>query len=260
MKKDRHTKIEVACEVCGTLFMARKERVDKGQGRFCGHGCFNEWQRSEKKNTIWGRKDLATIYKSGSRHIARWYDENGKSKSCTYPRWWWETNVGEIPSGMIVLYKDNDPQNNDPENFILGTKSDALRVGNQTRKSNPASWAEYQNSQSIRMVKKWESGDFDSLRGSGHYRWKGGTAKDIYPDSFYEIRDFIRNRDRNVCQICGKDVSKNSRSGHVHHIDGNKKNSDQDNLILLCRSCHSRVHTKSDTSPVIMAFRSKLLE
>ena len=260
MKKDRHKKVEVICEWCGEVFFARAERVDIGLGRFCTKEHYHLWKNKYNQENIWGHKELAARYKIGGRFCARWYNSEGKPVSMTYPRWWWEMNVGEIPEGMIVLYKDNNPQNLDPGNFILGTKSDALRAGNRTRKSNPVAWAEYQNSQSKRMIKKWEGGDFDSLRGSGHYRWKGGTAKDIYPDSFYEIREFIRDRDRNVCQICGKDVSERPRSGHIHHIDGNKKNSDQSNLILLCRSCHSKVHTKSYTSPVIMAFRAKLLE
>ena len=32
--------------------------------------------------------------------------------------------------------------------------------------------------------------------------------------------------------------------GHIHHRDGNKKNNDPDNLILLCRDCHARCRIK----------------
>lgn len=31
--------------------------------------------------------------------------------------------------------------------------------------------------------------------------------------------------------------------GHIHHKDGNPKNNNPDNLILLCRNCHLRLHS-----------------
>lgn len=33
---------------------------------------------------------------------------------------------------------------------------------------------------------------------------------------------------------------------HVHHIDRNHKNDDQDNLITLCSSCHLKLHWRED--------------
>lgn len=32
--------------------------------------------------------------------------------------------------------------------------------------------------------------------------------------------------------------------GHVHHKDGNREHNDPDNLILLCRGCHVRIHSR----------------
>lgn len=258
MKRDRHTKVEVNCVWCGNLFQARTERVAKGQGRFCGKECFDNWQRKQKQDTIWGRKDLATCYNIGGRYTARWYDKNGKIKSTPYPRWWWEMNVGEIPDGMIILHKDNNPMNIDPSNFELGTKSDALIKSNATRKSNTQEWAEYRNKASIRQTQMWKDGKFENLRGKNHYNWRGGTSKDVYPNEFYEIRDFVKSRDNFMCQVCGKSIATTPRSGHVHHRDGNKQNSDQDNLLLLCVSCHAKVHSQVTYSPPIMALRSEL--
>lgn len=58
---------------------------------------------------------------------------------------------------------------------------------------------------------------------------------------------------KSVLCLCGcgtKIVSSDSRgrerkfvrgkSGHVHHIDYNKKNDDRENLILLCKFCHGQ--------------------
>lgn len=268
MKKDRHQKVEVTCDWCGISFLARKERVDAGLGRFCSKPHFHLWRNRESKENIWGRKDLATIYKSGDRHIARWYDENGKSKSCTYPRWWWEMNVGEIPNGMIVLYKDNDPSNISPDNFILGTKSDALVAGTVTRKSDINKWNQYTSKLREKSTGRIPSNETRKkmsisgrvrttgrVSGKDHYRWRGGVLKE-YPKEFYEIREFVINRDYSKCQICSKDLEKNI---HVHHRDGVREHNESENLITLCASCHGKVHSNNDTESFpIMSLRAEL--
>jgi len=30
----------------------------------------------------------------------------------------------------------------------------------------------------------------------------------------------------------------------IHHLDENKKNNNLNNLIIVCKSCHSRIHIK----------------
>mgnify|MGYP002813241245 CR=1 FL=1 len=47
--------------------------------------------------------------------------------------------------------------------------------------------------------------------------------------------------------------------GHVHHIDGDKTNSKEDNLILLCSSCHRVIHGRNNVpSEKIIELRNKL--
>ncbi|MHA1852529.1 MAG: HNH endonuclease signature motif containing protein [Candidatus Heimdallarchaeaceae archaeon] len=41
----------------------------------------------------------------------------------------------------------------------------------------------------------------------------------------------------NSCYFCNKKTFIN-----IHHIDGNKENNSIDNLIVLCRSCHNKIH------------------
>ncbi len=57
-----------------------------------------------------------------------------------------------------------------------------------------------------------------------------------YPWAFYLIRELIRKRDNYICQKCHK------FGKHVHHIDYNKQNNKENNLICLCRKCHLKTN------------------
>ena len=69
----------------------------------------------------------------------------------------------------------------------------------------------------------------------------GGTGvpyeNAIYSEEFLKLRTKIRKRDKFTCKICRKNGC------DVHHIDYNKENNNESNLITLCRSCHMNTNT-----------------
>ena len=294
MYKDRHARVEITCEICGNPKMVRTERVEQGMGRYCSKGCSHEGRRRQEQ-LKWGRKDLARKYKTGNKYVARWYDENGKTCSTTYGKWWWEMNNGEIPDGMVVMHKDNNPLNISPSNFVLGTYKEMTDKGKATLRSDPEKWKEYleknrkrqtgfkhtpqskakiskihrgrkltieqKNKMSKALAKRWRDGGFDDVhKGKSNRFYKENKTK--HPKEFDKsLKKFIRSRDNEVCQICGEDLENKPRRGVVHHIDGIKSNNESENLILICQSCHAKIHfSKGKTSPVIVTFRDKLLQ
>lgn len=65
-------------------------------------------------------------------------------------------------------------------------------------------------------------------------------SKEPYDDGFSkEIKEDIAKRDSFTCQICNELLPDKFA---VHHIDYNKKNCNENNLIFLCRSCHSKTN------------------
>lgn len=94
----------------------------------------------------------------------------------------------------------------------------------------------------IRKVQKFCS---TSCRSSYHNKGKNnpmyvhGEAKRKYPIEFYKIRDYILNRDGYSCKKCG---IADQELYDVHHIDFNKFNNNENNLITLCKQCHSKCH------------------
>ena len=69
--------------------------------------------------------------------------------------------------------------------------------------------------------------------------WQGGKSIEPYTKEWNNmLKRAIRKRDNNKCQLCkkfGKDV---------HHINYDKKNCKQNNLITLCRNCHIKTNLK----------------
>lgn len=64
----------------------------------------------------------------------------------------------------------------------------------------------------------------------------------IYPDNWEHTSELHRKLCHYRCERCGKDCSHDHKLLHVHHINGNKQDLRQTNLIALCRECHTQEH------------------
>ena len=111
---------------------------------------------------------------------------------------------------------------------------------------------------SKRMQKRHDDGLYDGennpFYGKFHTKeWskeqsirKGGTGNPgeytEYGEEFtYKLKEFIRVRDNRTCQECGLLEIDNNKGKklEVHHIDFDKENNNEDNLISLCKGCHT---------------------
>ncbi|MCL6578401.1 MAG: HNH endonuclease [Candidatus Bathyarchaeota archaeon] len=81
------------------------------------------------------------------------------------------------------------------------------------------------------------------FRGEKVWTWKGGISREPYDEQFNaQLKDKIREKYNFHCALCNRSQQILREKLTVHHKDGNKKNSDEDNLIPMCRSCHSKIH------------------
>jgi len=55
-----------------------------------------------------------------------------------------------------------------------------------------------------------------------------------------------------MCVVCGK--PEGERAHFCHHIDGDKQNCNLSNFVLLCHSCHSKVHSSNNFDAYRIAF------
>ena len=99
----------------------------------------------------------------------------------------------------------------------------------QTKYCSNICQADYQYKQ---YINRWKSGEETGL--SGEY----GISQ--------HIRRYLMNKYSSRCQQCGQgEVNQytNTTPLEIHHIDGDYKNNNEDNLQLLCPNCHSLTET-----------------
>jgi len=84
------------------------------------------------------------------------------------------------------------------------------------------------------------------ILGDNNPNWQGGISFEPYSSEFNsELKEQIRKRDNYICQKCGK--KQDSFIGFfkrltIHHIDYDKDNNKENNLISLCNRCNSEVN------------------
>jgi hypothetical protein len=264
--------IQKNCLNCNAEFLTTKGKINSGKGKFCSHKCFMEYRtKTSKSHTLQGKENGTPCWSNyDDRWIVVWHDYQSVQHTTPYASWWWELNVGEIPEGYVIAYLDLDYKNISPSNFECITRrenqkrihggyerTDDYKQKMSSMKTGTKMSDEHKRKTSIESLKRWANGVFDRVhKGEHSLRWRGGQSKQ-YPPEFYEIREFIVERDKNTCQVCGWKITERKKA-HVHHCDGNRQHNDQDNLLLLCYLCHGKVHSKSNELPEIMALRSRL--
>lgn len=85
------------------------------------------------------------------------------------------------------------------------------------------------------------------LVGELNGRWQDGISFEPYDNDFNDgLKERIRDRDNHICQLCDmaeiEHIEVYGERLSMHHIDYDKKNSSETNLISLCRNCNSKVN------------------
>jgi hypothetical protein len=82
--------------------------------------------------------------------------------------------------------------------------------------------------------------------GDQNPNWHNGLSHAPYPIEFRRrLKERIRARDNYHCRLCGVAQEECLRALDIHHIDHNKENLSEDNLISLCLRCNGRCNSSS---------------
>lgn len=101
-------------------------------------------------------------------------------------------------------------------------------------------------------LNSWNAGltskdDFRILAGERHPLFNNWSSLGEYGVEFNkELKDKIIKKDGYCCQECGKTNKQHKKDSNktlaIHHIDYDKNNSNENNLISLCFSCHAKTN------------------
>jgi len=84
-------------------------------------------------------------------------------------------------------------------------------------------------------------------RGQNNPQWRDGSCKKPYPREFNgRLKRIILERDGFLCQQCHQDIDL-----IVHHLNWDKTNNTEENLVTLCRPCHGALNRLDCELPTV---------
>jgi hypothetical protein len=75
-----------------------------------------------------------------------------------------------------------------------------------------------------------------------------------YPENWHQIALTIKHAAGWLCEHCGHPHQFPGRLLTVHHINGDKANCEDNNLVALCQACHLHWQHRFSPGQLIMAF------
>jgi len=134
-------------------------------------------------------------------------------------RSWSESSRKKMSISQLNTYKNNPT-----------LKKTISRSTKESMKNVPYKKLAYWKGKNLSQKHKDNIGK--AQRGSNHWNWHGGTSFEPYPPSFNNhLKNNIKRRDDYTCQFPNCDEKHNLV---IHHIDYNKKNNKEKNLVTLC--------------------------
>ncbi len=131
---------------------------------------------------------------------------------------------------------------------------------------NPAKRLEVRKKTSITQLKNYKNGMINPMKGkkrpdlveynkknkilcvgNKNSNWRGGKSFEPYSEEWKrKLINKIKERDNHTCYLCKKKIISHRRIKNkptknwlvVHHIDYDKMNCKENNLITLCHNCH----------------------
>lgn len=229
--------VAVTCEQCGSEYREKPNRIERS--RFCSQECQNQWlsenQRGENHPNRTGEVvECGNCGDSYYRPECEATEREFCSQECR--KEWFSENMDELQPAS-------------KQSVTVECESCGCGFDVVPSRENRA-----------RFCSKDCLGDFNgkNLSGENAPWWSGGHV-DYGPGWNKPKRKAVRERDEHKCQDCGMaqedHLDKHGEKLHVHHIqkartfDDPEKRNDKNNLITLCRGCHSRWEELSPLAP-----------
>lgn len=214
------------CLICKAEFKTIPSQIKIGKGKFCSRECY--WE-SEKETKKWNKSALGLVHTKETKEKIRQV-HLGKRLTEEHKRKIGNSNIGkkrseEVKRKISIKLKGrkNPEHSRRMKTKMIGNKyALGMKHTSETKKK-------------LSLASRLENNP----------RWLGGKSFEPYNIKWNEkLKEKIRKRDDNICQLCGYHQREFTRKLSVHHIDYNKLNCLEENLISLCLTCHARTNSK----------------
>jgi hypothetical protein len=118
------------CKWCNSSFLATKQQVTNGQGRFCSRPCHRKWRDATSIQRFWekvGKTDdlfSCWLWTGAINPRSGYGDIRWQNRHLSTHRLAWELTNGPIPAGLWVLHHCDCKPCCRPEHLYVGTHQD----------------------------------------------------------------------------------------------------------------------------------------
>lgn len=251
--KMKNNKIKRICLTCHKVFFVDKNVVMRGYGKFCSRSCLGSRDYGHKPKAPRIKFVCVICEKKFLRFKSAISKEPNRGKCCSV-----KCRVKfTIKKFKITCMKCKKRFFVHPSNLKQGQRfccsvecRKIFKRKKITCKNCSKKIVSYKNRPRKFCSKKCQHIGFSGSKNpmykiepKKHPSWKGGIQFLPYPNGWSKkFKENIRIRDNRKCQMCYTQEKFLIKKLDVHHIDYNKNNLSDKNLISLCKPCHTKTN------------------
>jgi len=227
--------VKVACDWCGDEMRRPRCDIERAENLFCDEECYGKWKSEERTgedNPNWIQKVTVSCAMCGdSMRVRPNYAEKYNRHYCS------EKCLGEWRSENWT--GESHPNGGKRVELECEWCGDVFEVPEYRTESDPCRFC------SRGCALKWDA----TRTGEDAPNWRGGGSDDYGTGWNDSKKEAVRKRDDYSCQGCGlsnqQHIERNGRQLDIHHIiparmfDNAEKRNAMENLVTLCRDCHT---------------------